>query len=207
MAINRATFQITDGHLEQLVLEQADLPGEFSGHQMVREGLLDNRTMAEQGFPGNTEDRFREAGRITGFLREFGPTTNMQNEDGFNFLGATVAHLFDDSDSVSTWMNEIFVKDFEQNVGERVGEDHQLVSVKRLETDGFYDEAVSSSIEVIMRSRFHMSSTRSGVTSRSGFSSIVSASFSMPPYLPSASIAWTRSLMLADTSTLIVSPL
>ena len=143
MAINRATFQITDGHLEQLVLEQADLPGEFSGHQMVREGPLDNRTMAEQGFPGNTEDRFREAGRITGFLREFGPTTNMQNQDGFNFLGATVAHLFDDSDSVSTWMNEIFVKDFEQNVGERVGEDHQLVSVKRLETDGFYDEAVA----------------------------------------------------------------
>ena len=143
MAINRATFQITDGHLEQLVLEQADLPGEFSGHQMVREGLLDNRTMAEQGFPGNTEDRFREAGRITGFLREFGPTTNMQNQDGFNFLGATVAHLFDDSDSVSTWMNEIFIKDFEQNVGERVGEDHQLVSVKRLETDGFYDEAVA----------------------------------------------------------------
>ncbi len=143
MAINRATFQITDGHLEQLVLEQADLPGEFSGHQMVREGLLDNRTMAEQGFPGNTEDRFREAGRITGFLREFGPTTNMPNQDGFNFLGATVAHLFDDSDSVSTWMNEIFIKDFEQNVGERVGEDHQLVSVKRLETDGFYDEAVA----------------------------------------------------------------
>ena len=143
MAINRATFQITDGHLEQLVLEQADLPGEFSGHQMVREGLLDNRTMAEQGFPGNTEDRFREAGRITGFLREFGPTTNMQNQDGFNFLGATVAHLFDDSDSVSTWMNEIFIKDFEQNVGERVGEDHQLVSVKRLETGGFYDEAVA----------------------------------------------------------------
>jgi hypothetical protein len=143
MAINRATFQITDGHLEQLVLEQADLPGEFSGHQMVREGLLDNRTMAEQGFPGNTENRFREAGRITGFLREFGPTTNMQNQDGFNFLGATVAHLFDDSDSVSTWMNEIFIKDFEQNVGERVGEDHQLVSVKRLETDGFYDEAVA----------------------------------------------------------------
>lgn len=143
MAINRATFQITDGHLEQLVLEQADLPGEFSGHQMVREGLLDNRTMAEQGFPGNTEDRFREAGRITGFLREFGPTTNMPNQDGFNFLGATVAHLFDDSDSVSTWMNEIFIKDFELNVGERVGEDHQLVSVKRLETDGFYDEAVA----------------------------------------------------------------
>jgi len=28
-------------------------------------------------------------------------------------------------------------------VGERVGEDHQLVSVKRLETGGFYDEDVA----------------------------------------------------------------
>ena len=143
MAINRATFSITDGHLDQLVLEKADLPPEFSGHQMVREGPLDNRTMAEQGFPGNTEDRFREAGRITGFLREFGPTTNMQTGDGFNFLGATVAHLFDDANKVSGWMNEVFIKDFEQNVGERVGEDHQLVSVQRLEVSGFYDEAVA----------------------------------------------------------------
>ena len=143
MAINRATFSITDGHLDQLVLEKADLPPEFSGHQMVREGPLDNRTMAEQGFPGNTEDRFREAGRITGFLREFGPTTNMQTGDGFNFLGATVAHLFDDADKVSGWMNEVFIKAFERNVGERVGEDHQLVSVQRLDVSGFYDEAVA----------------------------------------------------------------
>ena len=143
MAINRATFSITDGHLDQLVLEKADLPPEFSGHQMVREGPLDNRTMAEQGFPGNTEDRFREAGRITGFLREFGPTTNMQTGDGFNFLGATVAHLFDDANKVSGWMNEVFIKDFERNVGERVGEDHQVVSVQGLEVSGFYDEAVA----------------------------------------------------------------
>ena len=143
MAINRATFHITDEHLEQMVLEKTDLPSEISEHQMVRDGLLDNRTMADQGFPGNTEARFREAGRITGFLREFGPTTNMQAQDGFNFLGATVAHLFDDPDKVVSWMRDIFLKDFEQNVGERVGEDHQLVSVKELKIDGFYDEAVA----------------------------------------------------------------
>ena len=35
MAINRATFSITDGHLDQLVLEKGDLPPEFSGHQMA----------------------------------------------------------------------------------------------------------------------------------------------------------------------------
>lgn len=143
MAINRATFHITDENLEQMVLDKADMPSEFSTHQMVREGLLDNQTMAEQGFPGNTEERFREAGRVTGFLREFGPTTDMQAQDGFNFLGATVAHLFDDPDKVSVWMHEIFIKDFERNVGERVGEDHQLVSVKQLEIEGFYDEAVA----------------------------------------------------------------
>lgn len=143
MAINRATFQITDEHLEQMVLLQENLPSEFSVHQMVREGLLDNQTMAEQGFPGNSEERFREAGRITGFLREFGPTSNMQTHDGFNFLSATVAHLFDDPEKVSGWMHDIFIKDFEQNVGERVGEDHQLVSVNRLEIAGFYDEAVA----------------------------------------------------------------
>ncbi|PKB80446.1 MAG: hypothetical protein BZY88_08640, partial [SAR202 cluster bacterium Io17-Chloro-G9] len=140
MAINRATFHITDDNLEQMVLEQEDLPGEFSVHQMVREGQLDNRTMAEQGFPGNSEDRFRQAGRITGFLREFGPTTNMQSQDGFNFLGATVAHLFDDPEKVSSWMRDIFIKDFQQNVGEKVGDDHQLVSVTPLEIEGFYDE-------------------------------------------------------------------
>lgn len=143
MAINRATFHITDDNLEQMVLEQEDLPGEFSVHQMVREGQLDNRTMAEQGFPGNSEDRFRQAGRITGFLREFGPTTNMQSQDGFNFLGATVAHLFDDPEKVSSWMRDIFIKDFQQNVGEKVGDDHQLVSVTPLEIEGFYDEAVA----------------------------------------------------------------
>ena len=141
MAINRATFHITDEHLEQMVLDKADLPSEFSVHQLVREGLLDNQTMAEQGFPGNTEERFRQAGRITGFLREFGPTTQMQAPDGFNFMGATVAHLFDDPDKVLVWMHEIFIKDFQQNVGERVGEDHQLVSVERLEIAGFYDDA------------------------------------------------------------------
>ena len=81
MAINRATFQITDEHLEQMVLDKADLPSEFSVHQMVREGLLDNQTMAEQGFPGNTEERFRQAGRITGFLREFGPICSVVDSD------------------------------------------------------------------------------------------------------------------------------
>ena len=146
MAINRATFHISEDALEYMVLPKTDLPEEFSGHQLVREGPLDNATMAQQGFPGNTEEKFKVAGRVTGFLREFGPTSNMPTQDGFDFLGATVAHLFDAPDSVPGWMNDIFIKDFEDNLGEQVGEDHQLVSVTRLEPQGFYDEAVALKI-------------------------------------------------------------
>ena len=99
--------------------------------------------MAQQGFSGSKEEKFRSAGRANGFLREFGPTSNMPNHDGFDFLGSTVAHLFDDPASVPGWMHDIFIKDFENNAGERVGDEHQLVSAIRLELQGFYDEAVA----------------------------------------------------------------
>jgi hypothetical protein len=40
-------------------------------------------------------------------------------------------------------MHDIFLKDFEERVGESVGEVQQLVSVQRLEPEGFFDEAVA----------------------------------------------------------------
>ena len=39
-------------------------------------------------------------------------------------------------------MSDIFVKDFEDNVGESVGSGQQIVSVQKIETGGFYDESV-----------------------------------------------------------------
>ena len=56
---------------------------------------------------------------------------------------ATVVHLFDNPNSVSGWMHDVFLKDFEDHVGESVGEDHQLISAHRLEPTGFFDEAVA----------------------------------------------------------------
>ena len=142
MSLERATFAVTADDLELMVLGKAELHQEFAGHQVVRDGVLDNKSMAEHGFPGSTEDRFRQAGRVTGFMREFGPTSSMEIQDGFNFLAATVAHLFDNPESVSSWMHDIFIKDFENNLGESVGEGHQLISVQRLELANFFDEAV-----------------------------------------------------------------
>ena len=40
-------------------------------------------------------------------------------------------------------MTDIFLKDFEENLGENVGGDQQLISAERLEVDGFFDEAVA----------------------------------------------------------------
>ncbi|MAM66924.1 MAG: hypothetical protein CL702_11160 [Chloroflexi bacterium] len=141
MALDRATFGISEESLQYMVLENSDMPEEFQGFQVVREGPLDNETMAQHGFQGNTSERFRTLGRVTGFMRELGETSNAG--DGFNFLGATVAHLFDNPKTVTDWMNEVFIKDFEANIGESVGEDQQLISTKRLETSGFFDEAVA----------------------------------------------------------------
>ena len=143
MALERATFSINDADLEFMVLGKGDLPSAFQGHQVVREGILDNEMMAESGFANSTAQRFSQAGRITGFMREFGPTSSMASPDGFNFLAATVAHLFDKPESVIGWMNDVFLKDFQENVGESVGGGYQLISTQPLTPQSFFDQAVA----------------------------------------------------------------
>ena len=88
----QATFRISEADLEFMVLDKEDIPVDFQDYQVVREGVLDNQMMAEHGFAGSTPEKFSQAGRITGFMREFGPTSDMLIHDGFNFVGATVAH-------------------------------------------------------------------------------------------------------------------
>ncbi|MCI0802688.1 MAG: hypothetical protein J4N67_11750 [Chloroflexi bacterium] len=141
-SIDRATYSVGEGALDLMVLEKAEFPELFRGHQVVREGSLDNETLAQNGFDGSTAERFANAGRVTGVMRELGPTSNMAMADGFDFMAASVVHLFDTPDSVHAWMHDIFLKDFEERVGESVGQGHQLVSATRLDPKGFFDEAV-----------------------------------------------------------------
>ena len=141
--LERATYSITEGSLPDMLLERGEFPAGFHGHQVVRDGELDNETLARNGFAGSTAARFSGAGRVTGSMRELGPTSNMQMGDGFDFMAASVVHLFDSPDSVHDWMHDIFLKDFEDHVGDSVGEGHQLVAATRVDTNGFFDEAVS----------------------------------------------------------------
>lgn len=141
-SIDRATYSVGESALDLMVLDKSAFPEAFQGHQIIREGTLDNDTLAENGFEGTSPERFSNAGRVTGVMRELGPTSNMAMVDGFDFMAASVVHLFDSPDSVHSWMHEIFLKDFEDRVGESVGQGHQLVSASRLDPQGFFDEAV-----------------------------------------------------------------
>jgi hypothetical protein len=55
---------------------------------------------------------------------------------------ATVAHLFEDTVGVSRWMQEIFLGQFEANVGQEIHPGQHLLMVERLPFRGFSDEVV-----------------------------------------------------------------
>ena len=140
-ALQRATSDVTEEDLQRMALEQKDLPSEFGGYKVGREGPRTNKMMADQGFPGSSAKRFQKIGRINGFMREF--DSSSANADGTNFMAATVVHLFESADSVHTWMHDVFLHDFEENIGAKLDNEQELVAVERLEPEGFFDEAVA----------------------------------------------------------------
>src|SRR5262245_32024582 len=96
--LHHATQTITALDLPRMVLGQRDLPSALGGFLLAREGPLDNETMAQQGFPGSTAERFRAIGRLTGYLCEFAaPAPEGEGIPlGYDLVAATVIHLFDD---------------------------------------------------------------------------------------------------------------
>ena len=143
-ALTRAITEVTEDNLRLMVLDLAQLPPKFRGFEPLRNGILDNTAMAEQGFPGDSGETLRGRGRITGYLREFvSPVPSVSWETGTDIAAGTTVHLFDDQEAVSTWITEVFVKGFEENVGKMASFGHKLLSVEQLEVRGFHDEAVS----------------------------------------------------------------
>ena len=141
--LTRASYDATPAELDLMVLDGHQLPEEFRGFRLGREGELDNDTMADQGFPGNTGEGFGRLGRVTGFHREFvAPTSDQALLEGSDIAVATVAHLFTDEDAVLRWMSDVFVGQFEKNVGKPVGADQRLESVERVTPAGLQSDAV-----------------------------------------------------------------
>src|SRR5262245_61639760 len=127
--LHRATQTLTALDLPRLVLAQRDLPSALRGFLLSRDGPLDNETMAQQGFPGSTAERFRAIGRITGYLCEFAAPAPEDEKIplGSDLLAATVVHLFDDPEGVSRWIDEIFVGEFCARVDEELHPGQRLL--------------------------------------------------------------------------------
>ena len=142
-SLAQATYELASESLQKMTLGLDQLPGELAGFSLLRESVLDNKTMAAHGFPGNTEESYDAAGRLTGYLREFASASAIpQSEDGSDIVAATVAHLFKVPEHSEKWMTETFVAQFKNNVGNEVGENQTLVAVEELEIDDFYDKSV-----------------------------------------------------------------
>ena len=143
-AIHRATQAITPDDLPRMVLYQRDLPAALRHFLPMRDSSLDNETMAQQGFPGSTAERFRAVGRITGYMCECAAPAPEGDEmpAGYDLLAATVVHLFDHPEGVSRWIDEVFVGEFCARVDQELHPGQRLLTVERLTPRGFADQAV-----------------------------------------------------------------
>ena len=138
----QATFGVGESDLPNLALPVHSLPDRYKSYNQIREEDLDNYKMAVHGFPGATEDRFVEIGRVNGFVREFWSSSVDQDADGADVLVGSVVHLFSTPEGVHDWMHDVFLRDFFNNIGADAGEGQILVAADQFTPEGFFDEAV-----------------------------------------------------------------
>ena len=140
-ALRRATDAVQMTDLEHMLLQPADMPPELAGFVVTRENELDNETMAEHGFPGQTEESIGEAGRISGYLREMSRELEEEPETGTIVSAGMVAHLFRDGASVERWIDETFLSEFVGNAGRILDNGHELLHAEEVPVSGFHGKA------------------------------------------------------------------
>jgi len=141
--LKRATDAVREEDLEHMLLDVDDLPSELTGFEIAREGILDNTTMADHGFPGQTVESIGARGRITGYVREFAPEELETALDGDLITVGTVIHLFETDNDPSEWIDDIFLKEFLGSVGNLNDNGHELIHAEQVELSGFYGKSAS----------------------------------------------------------------
>ena len=142
--ITKATLSVREDDFRCMMPDREDLPGQFHSFQQTKDGPLDNAELAEGSFPGNTAESYREAGRISGHVRELvRPAESFPFPAGTDFVVCTTVHMFDAPQSVSDWISNVFLKQFEEQVGRDLPHEHRIAEIARLEPRGFYDEAAA----------------------------------------------------------------
>jgi hypothetical protein len=141
-AMHRATQVITDDDLPRMVLEHRDLPKELQHFVPYHQEFLNNEKMAAEGLPGSSAERFRDIGRLTGYVLDFRAPIPEERTipPGYDVAVATVVHLFVDPQSVTRWIEEVFLHDFESNIDQEIHPNQHLLLAQRLSFTGFADE-------------------------------------------------------------------
>lgn len=141
-AIHRATQVITYDDLPRMVLEHRDLPKDLQHFIPYHQEFLNNEKMAAEGLPGSSAERFRDIGRLTGYVLDFRAPIPEERTipPGYDVAVATVVHLFVDSQSVTRWIEEVFLHDFESNIDTEIHPNQHLLLAQRLSFTGFADE-------------------------------------------------------------------
>jgi hypothetical protein len=141
-AIHRATQVMTDDDLPRMVLEHRDLPKELQHFIPYHQEFLNNEKMAAEGLPGSSAERFRDIGRLTGYVLDFRAPIPEERTipPGYDVAVATVVHLFVDPQSVTRWIEEVFLHDFESNIDKEIHPNQHLLLAQRLSFTGFADE-------------------------------------------------------------------
>ena len=141
-AIHRATEVITYDDLPRMVLEHRELPDELQHFIPYHQEFLDNEKMAAEGLIGSSAERFRDIGRLTGYVQDFrAPKPEGDTiPPGYDVAVASVVHLFDEPQSVTRWIEEVFLHDFESNIDKEIHPNQHLLLAQRLSFTGFADE-------------------------------------------------------------------
>ena len=146
-ALYRATESVTEDELRWMAFAHYELPNQFAEFRPLREGLLDNASMAEQGFGERTAEDLRALGRITGYICEFASTIHAEWVAPRTHLAiATVVHLFDHGQAVSRWMTEVFLREFEEAEGRAAAPGYRILSAERFSPEGLSDESVGINV-------------------------------------------------------------
>ena len=142
-ALIKATYRISEEILGEMVLAQEHLPDKLRGFELLREGPLDNAAMADANFSSHTTESLARMGRVAGYIREFAHARpEVLGTEAPDLLVATVVHLFRDEHAISQWIEDVFAKQFEGNVGRRL-EGQELVTARRASVAGFHDHALA----------------------------------------------------------------
>lgn len=127
-----------------MLLDGADLPDDLGGFDTLTDRLLDNEAMAATSLGGRTAAGLADLGRLGGVAREFAAprgAATLAEESAEILQAATVVHLFRGPLDVEHWIDQVFVREMRERVGQDEPEGAHLAGAELVDAHGFHEHA------------------------------------------------------------------